>query len=115
MRPYSTATPYSFELPGSTQKGVGMTPFVISGKRMAYADYQRTSMASSVDSLAARLAAVEATAHHADVHDDSDEASMGMALGAAGIALGIVSLCLAIAAFVKKPAGGAGGDSMSKL
>jgi len=45
------ATPFTFETAGATQKGAGMTPFTISGKRQAYADYEREQLVASVATL----------------------------------------------------------------
>jgi len=56
------ATPFTFETAGATQKGAGMTPFTISGKRQAYADYERGQLVAEVAALKADLKVLNAMA-----------------------------------------------------
>ena len=50
------ATEYKFEDAGTTQKGAGMMPFVISGKRQSYADYERGTHAADISTIKTQIA-----------------------------------------------------------
>ena len=62
------ATPFTFETAGATQKGAGMTPFTISGKRQAYADYERGQLVAEVAALKADLKVLNAMAGRTPWH-----------------------------------------------
>eukprot|EP00218_Dolichomastix_sp_CCMP3274_P004795 CAMPEP_0170161838 /NCGR_PEP_ID=MMETSP0033_2-20121228/76795_1 /TAXON_ID=195969 /ORGANISM="Dolichomastix tenuilepis, Strain CCMP3274" /LENGTH=532 /DNA_ID=CAMNT_0010399461 /DNA_START=423 /DNA_END=2021 /DNA_ORIENTATION=- len=55
-----TATPYTFETASSTQKGVGMGEYVISGKRRDYGEYERGVLMGQIEDLTAMVAELQA-------------------------------------------------------
>ena len=106
LRLSASATPYTFEAGDATQKGAGMMPYVLSGKRSSYADYERSLHAVEIVALKAEIAKLKV--HHEEpvgiphwYDDPKTEIEAAMAVGALGFIFGIIALVIACVALVK--------------
>ena len=97
------ATPFTFELSDATQKGAGMSPFALSGKRKAYADYERETLVKEIAALKAKIEHLEC--HHDEppappagvaawYEDPQKQIDGAMAVAALGFVFGFVSLII---------------------
>jgi len=83
----------------------GQGEFVFSGKRMAYADYERTALAGTVEALSAKVATLETEqakiAPGAWYDDPKKQIEAAAAVGALGFIFGFVGLVLGAVAMTR--------------
>lgn len=105
------ATPFTFESAAATLKGAGMMPFVLSGKRQSYADYERELLVKEVAALQAEVA--ELKEHHDEpaavaawYEDPQNQIDAALAVAALGLVMGFVALVIGSVALVRAKGGG---------
>lgn len=118
----STST-WSFETSSSTQKGAGMEPYVISGKRRSWFEYAITSIEGDVEDAGTDITDLQDRVTTLESTDDDEEAEerelqekiakSAQAIATAALVFAIAAFFISVAALAKLTSMSSGGGKLT--